>query len=149
MTITTREKKTKKDGNNNNALLWSPLLVPQMEGGLTPVWPVTAKVSVQIPVPEAIANPEKVSKSNLSWHTSSEAWQGGIIIYVFNSIHLSLCIFSSYLSFELYFRPNVRYNCYLWDGEGARPGGGRSIRARVPGEDLITLQRTSTPLDAQ
>jgi len=55
--------------------MWSPLLVPQMEGGLTPVWPVTAKVSVQIPVPEAMANPEKVSKSNLSWHTSSEAFE--------------------------------------------------------------------------
>jgi len=50
--------------------MWYPVLVPQMVGGLLPVCPVTAKLSVQTPVVEAATvNPVNVWKSNRSWHT--------------------------------------------------------------------------------
>ena len=55
-------------------LLWYPVLVPQMLGGLELVCPATANVSVQAPVVEPNAKPENVWKSSLSWQMSSDTF---------------------------------------------------------------------------
>lgn len=54
----------------NSVYMWYPVLVPQIEGGFTPVCPSAVNLSVQMPT--AAVNPDMVWKSNLSWQMSSE-----------------------------------------------------------------------------
>ena len=47
------------------SLLWCPVLVPQISGGLTPLIPATVTLSLQVPMAVVVANPDMVSKSSL------------------------------------------------------------------------------------
>ena len=46
-------------------LLWYPVLVPQISGGLKPLIPVTANLSLHVPIGVVTANPDIVAKSSL------------------------------------------------------------------------------------
>ena len=46
-------------------LLCSPVLVPHISGGLKPLIPVTANLSLQVPTGVVTANPDMVAKSSL------------------------------------------------------------------------------------
>ena len=45
-----------------------------MVGGSLPVCPAAAKLSEQEPAGVVVRNPENVSKSSLSWHTSGDTF---------------------------------------------------------------------------
>ena len=58
-------EKWQQAGKRMGILLWYPVLVPQISGGLKPLIPVTANLSLQVPIGVVTANPDIVAKSSL------------------------------------------------------------------------------------
>ena len=58
-------EKWQRAGESMGILLWYPVLVPQISGGLKPLIPVTANLSLHVPIGVVTANPDIVAKSSL------------------------------------------------------------------------------------
>ena len=60
-------EKWQQAGESMGILLWYPVLVPQISGGLKPLIPVTCNLSLHVTAAagDVVANPDIVAKSSL------------------------------------------------------------------------------------